>query len=58
MKLYLYDNATKDYIGEFDTAWVKPVVPGTLIIYENKKYIVVDATQIEEKVYNVNVNPV
>lgn len=60
MTLYLYLNKTSIYIGQLNTAWVKDEIPsGTLIIFERKKYIVVDARkEAEPNTFTVSVNPV
>ena len=42
MTIYIYDNVTRDYIGELTSTVIKETTPpGTLIIYEKTKYIVV-----------------
>lgn len=58
MTIYLYDDATRDYIGELKTAWIKEhVPPGTMIIYEKVKYIVVTSTQeADPNTFTVTVN--
>lgn len=58
MTIYLYDDATGNYIGELKTAWIKEQVPpGTMIIYEKVKYIVVTSTQeTDPNTFTVTVN--
>ena len=60
MTIYIYDDATRDYIGELKTAWIKENIPsGTLIIFEKQKYIVVTSEKgIEPNTYSVTVNRV
>lgn len=46
MTIYLYDDATRDYIGELNTAWIKEQIPpGMLIIFQKIKYLVVTSQQ-------------
>jgi hypothetical protein len=58
MTLYLYDDATKDFIGQLSTRWLKEQIPsGTLIIYEKTKYVVVTSTPTgQPNSFNVTVN--
>ena len=58
MTIYIYDDATRDYIGELRTAWIKEQIPpGTLIIYEKTKYIVVTSeAQSQPNTFVVTVN--
>ena len=60
MTIYIYDDATRDYIGELKTAWIKETIPpGTLIIYEKVKYIVVTSQQgVDPNTFSVTVNQV
>lgn len=58
MTIYLYDDATRNYIGELKTAWIKEQIPpGTMIIYEKVKYIVVTSQQeTDPNTFTVTVN--
>ena len=58
MKIYIYDDATRNYIGELSTPWIKEnVPPGTLIIFKKQKYIVVTSEKgVEPNTYSVTVN--
>lgn len=58
MTLYLYDYATTNYIGELQTAWIREQIPpGTLIIFEKIKYIVVTSEpQSQPYTFVVTVN--
>jgi len=58
MTLYLYDDATSNYIGELKTAWVREqILPGTLIIFQQIKYIVVTSeAQSQPYTFVVTVN--
>lgn len=60
MTIYLYDNATTEYIGQMNTAWVREQVPpGILIIFEKIKYVVVSSEQqIQPNIFSVTVNRV
>jgi hypothetical protein len=59
MTIYLYDDATRNYIGELKTAWVREQIPpGTLIIYQQIKYIVVTSeAKSQPYTFVVTVNP-
>lgn len=60
MTIYLYDDATRNYIGELKTAWIKEQIPsGTMIIYKKVKYIVVTSQQeTDPNTFTVTVNRV
>lgn len=58
MTINLYDDATRDYIGELKTAWIKEQIPpGMLIIFQKIKYLVVTSTQeTDPNTFTVTVN--
>lgn len=58
MTIYLYDDATTDYIGQLNTAWIRENInAGMLIIFEKIKYMVVTSEQQSQPyTYIVTVN--
>jgi len=60
MTIYLYDDATREFIGQLNTAWVREQVPpGILIIFEKIKYMVVTSEkQSQPYTFSVTVNRV
>lgn len=58
MTIYIYDDATRNYIGELKTLWVKEQIPpGTLIIFEQTKYRVITSQQESQpNTFTVTVN--
>lgn len=58
MTIYLYDDATRQYIGQLNTAWVREQVPpGMLIIFEKIKYMVVTSEQQSQPyTFSITVN--
>lgn len=60
MTIYLYDDATGNYIGELKTVWIKEqILPGMIIFFQKIKYIVVSSKkQADPNTFTVTVNRV